>query len=281
MFSRLGRSKNHKVFTNFKYPLVPRQVKGRKLPIHIQDRVAKEIKQLVKQGHIEKLDKYTTDYFKAPIVLTAKKDGSKKHALNAKPMNAETWKNRYEMPNIQKLIDSAAQIITKDVPGKVCFTSLDLKYAFSQLPLSSVTSSHFNLNILCGDATGTYRFKTGFYGLTDMPTEFQKAMDCTLQVLEGVICYLDDILVVTKGDVQEHNNLVEKVMQRLDAEGWALKFSKCKFSENQLTWLGYVISEDGYSPKFSKIDAIQSLKPPQNFVTASFVYGDAESSPTV
>ena len=96
-----------------------------------------------------------------------------------------------------------------------------------------------------------------------MPTELQKAMDCTLQGLEGVICYLDDILVVTKGDVQDHNNLVERVMQRLDAEGWALKFSKCEFSVNQLTWLGYFINEHGYSPKFSKIDAIRSLKPPK------------------
>ena len=26
VFSRLGRSKNHKVYTNFKFPLVPRQV---------------------------------------------------------------------------------------------------------------------------------------------------------------------------------------------------------------------------------------------------------------
>ena len=178
-------------------------------------------------------------------------------------MKAQIWKNKYQMPNIHELIDSAAQIITKDVPGKVWFTSLDLKYAFSQLPLSSVTSSHSNFNILYGDATGTYRFKAGFYGLTDMPTEFQKAMDCTLQGFQGVICYLDDILLVTKGDIQEHNNLIEKVMQRLDAEGWALKLSKCEFSVNQLTWLGYVINEDGYSPKFSKIDAIQSLKPPR------------------
>ena len=88
-------------------------------------------------------------------------------------------------------------------------------------------------------------------------------MGCTLQGLEGVICYLDDILLVAKGDVQDHNNLVEKVMQRLDAEGWALKFSKCEISVNQLNWLGYVINADSYSPKFSKIDAIQSLKPPR------------------
>ena len=63
-------------------------------------------------------------------------------------------------------------------------------------------------------------------------------MDCTLQGLECVICYLDDILIVTKGDVQEHNELVEKVMHRLDVEGWVLKLSKCEFSVNQLTWLG-------------------------------------------
>ena len=217
----------------------------------------------MEQGHIEKLDKCTTDFFIAPFVLTANKDGSIKLSLNIKPMNAQIWKNKYKMPNIHELIDSAAQIITRNVPGKVWFTSLDLKYAFSQLPLSSLTSSHCNFNVLCGDATETCRFKTGFCGLTDMPTEFQKAMDCNLQGLEGVICYIDNILIVTKGDVHEHNELVEKVMQRLDVERWALKLSECEFSVNQLTWLGYDINEDGYSPKFSKIQAIQSLKPPR------------------
>ena len=52
-------------------------------------------------------------------------------------------------------------------------------------------------------------------------------------------------------------------MQRLDVEGWALKMSKCEFSVNQLTWLGFDINQEGYSPKFSKIEAIQSLKPPR------------------
>ena len=110
-------------------------------------------------------------------MLTAKKDGSTKLALNAKQMNAQIWKNKYQMPNSHELIDSAAHIITKNVPRKVWFTSLYLKYAFSQLPLSSLTSSHCSFNILCGEATGTYRFKTGFYGLTDMLIEFHKPVD--------------------------------------------------------------------------------------------------------
>ena len=81
-----------------------------------------------------------------------------------------------------------------------------------------------------------------------MPTEFQKAMDCTLQGLEGVICYLDDILVVTKGGVDDHNLLVDKVMERLNDEGWALKLRKCEFSVNKFVWLGYEIDESGCAP---------------------------------
>ena len=117
-------------------PLIPRQIKGRKVPIHIQDRVSEELKSLARDGHITKLDKCTTDHFNNPIVLTAKKDGSIKLAMDAKLLNAQIWKNKYQMPKIHELINSAAQIITSDVPGSVWFTSLDLKYEFSQLKLS-------------------------------------------------------------------------------------------------------------------------------------------------
>ena len=48
VFSRLGRSKTHQVFTNFKDPPIPRQVKGRKIPIHNQDRVTAKIRKLIR-----------------------------------------------------------------------------------------------------------------------------------------------------------------------------------------------------------------------------------------
>ena len=78
------------------------------------------------------------------------------------------------MPNLLELLDSAAQIITSDKIGDVWFTSLDLKYAFSQIPLSDEVSRHCNFNIVCGEQTGTYRFKTGFYGLTDCQKNSKK-----------------------------------------------------------------------------------------------------------
>ena len=46
-FTRLGKSKSHQVYTNFKDPLIPRQIEGRREPIHIQDRVSEELMALV------------------------------------------------------------------------------------------------------------------------------------------------------------------------------------------------------------------------------------------
>ena len=41
---------------------------------------------LVRDGHIKKLDKCTTDHFINPIVIIAKKDGAIKLAIDAKPV---------------------------------------------------------------------------------------------------------------------------------------------------------------------------------------------------
>ena len=47
---------------------------------------------------------------------------------------------------------------------------------------------------------GTYRF----YGPTDMPAEFQKAMDYILVGLKITYRFLDYILIVSKGSEEDH-----------------------------------------------------------------------------
>ena len=264
VFSRVGRAKNCHVFSTFKSPLVPIQKKGRRYPLHIQNKVGVEIQKLIQEGHVVKFNKSTSEHFISPIVITATKDGSVKMAMDANPMNDQIHRNQYQMPILLELLDSAAQIITSDKIGDVWLPSLDLKYAFSQIPLSDKASRHCNFNIVCGEQTGTYSFKTGFYGLTDMTKEFQKAMENTLQGLLGVFCFLDDILIVSKGSVMDHNIIVNKVITRLDEESFDLKLSKCNFLMNQLFWLGYDIDSEGFRPKRSKIDAVLALEPPKS-----------------
>ena len=74
------------------------------------------------------------------------------------------------MPNIDNLIDAIQQNLnTNALQETAYFSTLDLKYAHSQLNLDPETARHSNFNIIGGEGTCTCRFITGFYGLTDMP----------------------------------------------------------------------------------------------------------------
>ena len=101
------------------------------------------------------------------------------------------------MPNNDSLIQTISQTLSSAPQKTPYFTTSDLQYAYSQLNLDNDTAHHCNFNIFSGDMTGTYRFKTGFYGLTDMPAEFQKAINFTLAGLTNTFCFLDDILIVS------------------------------------------------------------------------------------
>ena len=122
------------------------------------------------------------------------------------------------MQSIDHLMDKIAMKISelKTTEGTLYFSKIDLKYAYSQLPLHPETQKHCNFNILGGNATGTYRFLNGFYGLTDLPATFQKMMDTTLDGLDSTNAFLDDIIIITKGTIEKHENEKDKALKRLD-----------------------------------------------------------------
>ena len=102
--------------------------------------------------------------------------------MDAKTINKAIHKKKYQMHNIDCLMNSIAQTITQSSSeGDALFSTIDLRYAHSQLPLDKDTAKYYNFNIIGGQATGTYRFNTGLYGLTDMPADFQKAVDINFQ----------------------------------------------------------------------------------------------------
>ena len=156
------------------------------------------------------------------------------------------------MPNVDELLDGVSQIVTANTAGMLYFTVLDLKYAYSQIRLNAGTAQQCNFNIVGGQATGTYRILTGFYGLVDMPAEFQKAMD-----RKNSFCFLDDILIVSKGEKHEHEQLVTDVSKKLDNENLALKLEKCAFFQPEVNWLGHKLT-------ITKTEAILKLQHPKS-----------------
>ena len=111
--------------------------------------------------------------------------------------------------------------------------------------------------------TGTYRFQTVFYGLTDMPAEFQKAMDYTLIGLQNTYCFLDDNLIVSKGSLEEHKGYVMKCLKRLDDKNLRTNLPNYHFGKLEIDWLGFHISQSCISPLESKTAAILTLEAPK------------------
>ena len=264
VFDRQGESKHHVVNTKFKYPLCPILEKGRRIPIHIQGKMQNEHDKLLSEGHTTKLDKCTNDCFIAPIVITVKKDGSIKLALDAKPINRQLYRNKNHMTNVDELIDGVSQIASAKTQGTLYFTVIDLKYAYSQLRLTAETAKQCNFKIVGCQATGTYRFLTGSYGLADLPAELQKAMDRTLNHAKNTFCCLNDILIVSKGEKAEHEKLVVDVLKKLDDENLALKLTKCEFFQTEVNWLGHKLTPSGITPKVTRTEAILNLQHPKS-----------------
>ena len=106
-------------------------------------------------------------------------------------------------------------------------------------------------------------FKTGFHGLADMTTEFQKALDYTLMGLQNTICYLGDIFTVSTGSESDQLNYVAKCLQKLDEDKLRIKLQKCHFAKTEIQWLRYRFTQTGISPLENKTTAIlAAINPP-------------------
>ena len=66
----------------------------------------------------EKLSSCSDEHFISPIVITVKKDQSIKLALDSKVLNKAIHKNKYQMPNIEMLIDTISQHHTDTQNGQ-------------------------------------------------------------------------------------------------------------------------------------------------------------------
>ena len=87
-------------------------------------------------------------------------------------------------------------------------------------------------------------------------------MDWVLQGLP-VACYLDDILIAAPKE-QEHNLILEKVINRLQESGIYLREEKCEISKRQVEYLGHMIDTTGIHPMKDKVHAIHEAPIPQN-----------------
>ena len=103
------------------------------------------------------------------------------------------------------------------------------------------------------------------FGLTNAPATFQRLMHRVLLGLNWHSCivYLDDIIVFGR-TIQEHNQNLDKVLERVKSANLKLKPSKCRFEET--IYLGHRINKNGIGTDVSKVEAIKRIATPTDRV---------------
>ena len=87
-------------------------------------------------------------------------------------------------------------------------------------------------------------------------------MGYTLIGLQNAFCFLDDILIASKSSEEDQIKLVTNCRRKLDADNLCINLPKCHVAKQQISWLGYIITQTGISRLESKSSAILSLEPP-------------------
>ncbi len=150
--------------------------------------------------------------------------------------------------------------VLQELDGFTYATALDLNMGYYTIRLDP-DASKICIIIL---PWGKYSYLRLPMGVACSPDIFRAKMSELMGTLEFVGTYIDDLLCITKGSLDDHLSKLKRVFIRL-RDAW-LKVNACKslFCAMETESLGYVLSWDGIKPQKKKVQAILALMPPSS-----------------
>jgi hypothetical protein len=100
----------------------------------------------------------------------------------------------------------------------------------------------------------------GFGGLADI---FQAQITNLIASLKFVQAYMDNLLIITRGILEEYLQKMETVLTRLRDARLKVNVANLLFCAHEIE-LGYILTREGIKPQPKKLQAILALNPPNN-----------------
>jgi len=187
----------------------------RKIPHLLMPTVKKEIDSMLRQGVISPVT-VPSDWCSG-IVPVSKPNGRVRICVDLTPLNKAVQRETHPMGSVD---ESLAMLGESRV-----FMKLDANSGFWQIPLD------MDSKLLTTFVTpfGHFCFNRLPFGISSAPEIFQRTMSDILEGLDGVICWMDDILIHGRNRM-EHDARVRAVLFRLRRAGLTLNIQKCEFA---------------------------------------------------
>lgn len=221
----------------------------RRIPAPLEERVNKKLDELLDADIIERVNGHS-QYISA-MVIQPKEDGDIRICLDLRQINKAILREVHPIPVIEEII--------LKVGNSKWFSLMDIKQAFHQIEISP-KSRPITTFIT---SKGLYRYKRLLFGISCAPEIFQKVMENILANCEGVIVFIDDILVYGQTK-QIHDSRLQQVQNRIQQYNIMLNDKKCIYGVNEIEFLGFKFSSKGVDITKSKIAALQEFREPND-----------------
>lgn len=205
---------------------------------------------LERQGIIEPMKEAPRWLSRVDVV--PKKDGTHRVIIDMRPANKAIARVYHQMPNPDRLI------IT--ISNAVVFAKFDFTSAYHHVIL------HPDSRYITAFMTnkGARQFTRLPFGINCAPEIFQRIMDQTFGGLEGVIVYLDDLLIYAP-DKEKLQERVQTVMRVVKENNLTLNLEKCVMETEEIEFLGSILSSTGCRPVPGRVNGITEFPTPQTY----------------
>lgn len=228
-----------------------------------KEEMKQELRENLLAGIIRKV-KFPGSSWVNPAMMVPKKDGKMRFCVDMTAPNKAIRRNySIKMPTLRQM-ETAAK-------GHTWFAKLDLKKAFHHIELdeSSKYLTTFRTPF------GYFQYNRMPFGLNIAPEFFQGILEGLLvgdADIPGVSVYIDDILIVAKSEPELLEKLA-KVRAKLSANNLSINEDKTEIRQNEIEFLGFLISTNKVTVTEDRVKAITSMIPPTSFLTLKSFLG--------
>ena len=231
---------------NFKNEENPVFVPVRRIPHSLREWLSEHLDEMVKKQIIVKSK---GSRWNSPLFLVPKKGDGWRPVSDFRLLNKQLEDVYFPIPFIADLLDT--------LHGKKFFSSVDLRSGFYNVRLDERSTDCTAFSAL----GQTYKYLRLPQGIKSSPIIFQQIMVEILENLDNCLIYMDDVLLTSVTETSALDD-ISRLLDRFQTHGFLLNPSKCLFGVKKMNYLGYQISEVGWTISKSKVEDLLKVQPP-------------------